>query len=228
MKKILAYIGISLVSIGPLGAVAQADTGQDTLKRFVDGVQTFEAHFDQAQSNEKGIVTNRSSGQFSLARPAAGSKTEVGKFRWAYEKPYEQVSVCDGAKLWSYDPDLNQVTVRAAQAALAGTPAALLSQRAGLADAFTVQDAGADGDARIVRLIPKSKDSDFKSIDLAIDKSGAPVRMRFADQIGGTSEVKFSAIQTNAKIDPAKFSFTPPKGAEIVDGDGGPTTRPLE
>lgn len=206
---------------------AQADTGQDTLKRFVDGVQTFEAHFDQAQSNEKGVVTNRSSGQFSLARPAAGGKSEVGRFRWAYEKPYEQVSVCDGSKLWAFDPDLNQVTVRPAQSALAGTPAALLSQRAGLGDAFTVSDAGAEGDARIVRLVPKSKDSDFKSIELAIDKAGAPVRMRFADQIGGTSEVKFSAIQVNTKIDPARFSFTPPKGVDIVDGEGGPTTKAI-
>jgi outer membrane lipoprotein carrier protein len=228
MKIITALLSIPLLSASALVSIASADSGQDTLKRFADGVQTFEAHFDQAQSNEKGIVTNRSSGQFSLARPAATSKSEVGKFRWAYEKPYEQVSVCDGTKLWSYDPDLNQVTVRAAQSALSGTPAALLSQRAGLGDAFTVQDAGTEGDVRIVRLLPKSKDSDFKSIELAIDKSGAPVRMRFADQIGGTSEVKFSAIQTNTKIDPAKFTFTPPKGTDIVDGDGGPTTRPIE
>jgi outer membrane lipoprotein carrier protein len=225
MNKLSVLLAAALLSVAAM-PVAVADTGQDTLKRFVDGVQTFEAHFDQAQSNEKGVVTNRSSGQFSLARPAASSKADVGKFRWAYEKPYEQVLVCNGVKLWSYDPDLNQVTVRAAQSALAGSPAELLSQRAGLGDAFTVQDAGAEGDARIVRLIPKSKDSDFKSIELAIDKSGAPVRMRFADQIGGISEVKFSAIQTNSKIDPARFVFTPPKGVDIIDGEGGPTTRP--
>lgn len=202
---------------------ARADSAQDTVKRFLDGVQTFQAHFEQTQTDERGQVTNRSSGQFWLARPAAtAAKNTVGRFRWAYEKPYEQLSVCDGAKLWAYDPDLNQVTVRAAQAALAGTPAALLSQRTALTEAFVVQDAGGDAESRSVRLLPKAKDSDFKSIELAIDKAGAPLRMRFADQIGGNSEVRFSAILTNRSIDDAQFRFVPPKGVEVVDGDAAP------
>lgn len=201
---------------------AQADTAQDTLKRFVDGVQTFEARFDQTQTDERGTVTARSSGRFLLSRPAAGAKSDIGRFRWAYEKPYEQLSICDGAKLWAFDPDLSQVTVRNAKTALAGTPAALLSQRGGLTDAFVVQDGGSDGDARVVRLLPKAKDGDFKSIELSIDKAGAPLRMRFQDPIGGSSEVKFSNVATNKPIDAALFQFTPPKGTEIVDGDGAP------
>jgi outer membrane lipoprotein-sorting protein len=91
-----------------------------------------------------------------------------------------------------------------------------------LGDAFDLQDAGADGDLRVVRLVPKNKDSDFKSIELALNGEGAPVRMRFADQIGGHSEVSFSDIKTNQPIDPAQFHFAPPKGAEVVDGDATP------
>jgi len=222
MNKIIA--GFSASALLFAVAAAHADSAQDTLKRFVDGVQTLDTHFEQVQTDEDGKVTNRSSGHFLLSRPTAANKAEVGRFRWTYEQPYQQVSVCDGAKLWSYDPDLNQVTVREAKQALVGTPAALLSQRGGLTDAFTVQDAGADGDARLVKLIPKSKDSDFKSIELSIDKNGAPQRMRFADQIGSTSEIRFSEIKTNGKIDPAQFQFTPPKKAEIVHGDGPVTT----
>jgi outer membrane lipoprotein carrier protein len=203
--------------------VVQADSAQDTLKRFVDGVQTFDARFDQTQTDERGTVTARSSGRFLLSRPAAGAKSDIGRFRWAYEKPYEQLSICDGTKLWAFDPDLNQATVRNAKSALAGTPAALLSQRGGLTDAFVVQDGGSDGDARVVRLLPKAKDSDFKSIELSIDKAGAPLRMRFQDPIGGSSEVKFSTVATNKPIDAAQFQFTPPKGTEIVDGDSAPS-----
>ena len=203
---------------------AQADSAQDVLKRFTDGVQTFDAHFDQVQTTDKGQVTARSSGHFWLARPAT---TGTGKFRWSYEKPYVQATVCDGAKLWAYDPDLNQVTVRDAKSALAGTPAELLSQKAALTSAFTVKDAGTDGDTRLVTLSPKSKDSDFKTIELALNKDGAPVRMKFADQIGGHSEVTFTEVHTNTKIDPAQFQFTPPKGAEIVN-DGGITTKSLD
>lgn len=203
----------------PVSSHAGADVARENLRHFADGVRTFEAHFDQVQTDEHGQVTNRSSGNFWLARPAAGGGEASGRFRWAYEKPYEQVTVCDGEKLWSYDPDLDQVTVRNAHQALTGTPAALLSQKAGLADAFELQDAGADASLHVVRLLPRNKDSDFKSIELALNADGAPARMRFADQIGGHSEVSFSDIKTNQPIDPAQFQFVPPKGAEVVDGD---------
>ncbi len=219
-------IGLAAVCLSLLAITgAHADSAQDTLKRFTDGVQTFDAHFDQVQTNDKGQVTARSSGHFWLARPSAGNAT--GKFRWAYEKPYVQATICDGAKLWAYDPDLNQVTVRDAKSALAGTPAELLSQKAALATAFNVQDAGTDGATRLVNLTPKAKDSDFKSIQLSLDKDGAPLRMRFSDQIGGTSEVSFTEVHTNARIDPAQFQFTPPKGAEVVN-DGGITTKSVD
>jgi outer membrane lipoprotein carrier protein len=224
MKLKSALLGA--VCLGLLAsAAAQADSAQDALKRFTDGVQTFDAHFDQVQTTDKGQVTGRSSGHFWLARPTAANSP--GKFRWAYEKPYVQATVCDGAKLWAYDPDLNQVTVRDAKSALAGTPAELLSQKAALSSAFTVKDAGTEGDNRLVSLVPKSKDSDFKTIELALNKDGAPVRMKFADQIGGNSQVTFTEVHTNAKIDPAQFQFTPPKGAEVVN-DGGITTKSLD
>jgi outer membrane lipoprotein carrier protein len=221
-----------LCALGVLGGFASmlfafdacADSAHDALKHFTDGVQTFEAHFDQVQTDDKNRVTARSSGHFWLERPAAGG---TGKFRWAYEKPYTQATICDGAKLWAFDPDLNQVTVRDAKQALAGTPAELLSQKTALTTAFNVQDAGSSGDDRSVNLTPKSKNSDFKTIELTLDKDGAPVKMRFADQIGGHSEVSFTEVHTNAKIDPAQFQFTPPKGAEIVN-DGGITTKSLD
>jgi len=225
-KAFLCALGVLCGSASMLLAFdAQADTAQDALKRFTDGVQTFEAHFEQVQTTDKGQVSGRSSGHFWLERP--GAKGGAGKFRWAYEKPYTQATICDGAKLWAYDPDLNQVTVREARAALAGTPAELLSQKTALSTAFTVKDSGAEGDMRLVTLTPKSKDSDFKSIELALDKDGSPLRMRFADQIGGRSEVSFTEVHTNARIDPAQFQFTPPKGAEIVN-DGGITTKSLD
>ncbi|MDR3415358.1 MAG: outer membrane lipoprotein chaperone LolA [Nevskia sp.] len=218
---LLCALGFGLFAAGAV----RADSGQDALRRFTDGVQTFEANFDQVQTDDKGRTTGRSSGHFWLERPGAGGG--AGKFRWAYEKPYQQATICDGAKLWAYDPDLNQVTVREAKTALAGTPAELLSQKTALSTAFTVSDGGKDGDYRLVDLVPKSKDSDFQSIELDLDKDGAPARMRFADRIGGHSEVSFSAIRTNARIDPAQFQFTPPKGAEIVN-DGDITTKSLD
>ncbi|PPE73009.1 outer membrane lipoprotein carrier protein LolA [Solimonas fluminis] len=207
MKLRLFAALLGLASILP----AHAEDPQTTLRKFVDGVQTLTADFSQVQSDEAGKVTGTSSGKIALSRP--------GKFRWTYEKPYAQLMVCDGKKIYLYDPDLAQVTVRSAEQALSGTPAALLSQKALLGDAYTLQDGGSENGASIVRLLPKSQDGDFKSIELWLS-NGVPQRMRFHDQLGGKTDIRFTAIKTNPKIDAAQFSFTPPKGAEVVDGGG--------
>lgn len=181
---------------------------QDELKKFVDGVQTLSAEFKQVQSDEHGKVLSTSSGHMWLSRP--------GRFRWSYEKPYQQLMVCDGKKLWLYDPDLSQVTVRPAGEALLGTPAALLSQRSSLSDQFTLEDGGADGKAQVVRLKPKSGDSDFKAIELTL-KNGTPQRMKFLDQLGGSSTITFSHVESGINPDEALFSFTAPKGTEVIE-----------
>ncbi|HUP91452.1 MAG TPA: outer membrane lipoprotein chaperone LolA [Solimonas sp.] len=191
------------------GASAHAEVASDALKRFVDGVQTLSAEFTQVQTDERGQTVANSAGRMWLQRP--------GRFRWDYREPYAQEMVCDGEKIWAYDPDLKQVTVRPAQEALQGTPAALLTQRTLLSDAFTLEDAGKQGGAQGVRLKPRSGDSDFKSIELWL-VAGVPQRMLFQDQLGGATEIRFSAVQTGQKIDPSKFQFKPPKGVEVVDG----------
>jgi chaperone LolA len=202
-----------------LTPAAQAETAQEALSHFLGGVQTLSARFEQVQRDERGEVLQKTSGRMWLSRPSQGA-TAVGKFRWSYEKPYEQLMVCDGAKIWLYDPDLAQVTVRPAQQALAGTPAQLLSRRSALSDEFTVEDAGERSGARGARLTPKSADSDFKSIELWL-RNDAPERMVFLDQLGGNTEVSFSELKSNIKLDEALFRFKPPKGVEVVEAVDG-------
>jgi outer membrane lipoprotein carrier protein len=213
-----AYLAIALSLVAP---AALADSAEDALKRFVDGAQTVTATFEQVQRNEDGKLLQTTSGRMWLSRPAAGSRSP-GRFRWAYEKPYEQVMVCDGEKIWMYDPDLAQVTVRPAQEALAGTPAELLSRRSTLGEQFTLEDGGVKDGVQVVRLKPKFADGDFKSIALSL-RGSAPVQMLFHDQLGGTSEVTFGDVRINEKVDEKQFRFTPPKGAEVVEA--APTER---
>jgi outer membrane lipoprotein carrier protein len=207
-----AILAIALSFAAPAALAASAE---DALKRFVDGAQTVTATFEQVQRNEDGKLLQTTSGRMWLSRPAASSDGP-GKFRWAYEKPYEQLMVCDGEKIWMYDPDLAQVTVRPAEEALAGTPAELLSRRSTLGGQFTLEDGGIQGDVQVVRLKPKFADGDFKSIELSL-RGSAPVKMLFHDQLGGTSEVKFGDVRINQKVDDKQFRFTPPKGAEVVE-----------
>jgi outer membrane lipoprotein carrier protein len=185
---------------------ASAGTSADQLQQFVEGVSGLSAHFEQVQKDERGKVLQQSSGKLWLQRP--------GKFRWSYEKPYEQLMVCDGETLWLYDPDLAQVTVRPAGATLQGTPAQLLTDKTALQRHFRVESTG--GVDSHLRLLPKSKDSDFKSVELWLDQ-GAPSRMRFHDQLGGETDVKFSALQRKGETDAKLFRFVVPKGVEVVE-----------
>ncbi len=184
-----------------------ADSPKLALKHFVDSVHTLQADFKQVQTDDKGRVVKSQSGQMWLSRP--------GKFRWSYEKPYKQLIVCDGQKIWVYDPDLKQVTVRPAKQALTGSPAALLTERAALSAAFKLQDGGSDNGLQVVRLIPKSRDGDFKSIELSL-RGGVPARMVFHDQLGDTTDVTFSSIKVNASVAADIYTFKPPAGVDVV------------
>lgn len=206
MKLFCSTIALALGALS--FQVSAAGSPQAELKQFVDGVDALQADFSQVQTDERGKQISSSTGHMWLSRP--------GRFRWAYRTPYQQLMVCDGRKIWLYDPDLAQVTVRSAGEALQGTPAALLSQRAALSDQFTLEDAGSEGAAQGVRLKPKTTDSDFKSITLwLID--GVPSRMQFLDHLGGSTNVMFSKVEANQKIDDKQFRFDLPKGVEVVD-----------
>ena len=201
-------MGLAGMTLALSANLASAAPAKDALQRFVERVDTLSGDFTQVQRDEHGTVTQTSSGKLWLARP--------GKFRWAYEKPYAQLMTCDGEKLWMYDPDLAQVTVRHAGASLQGTPAQLLTDRVALEKQFKVEDQGIEGGLQKLKLVPKAAESDFKSVQLWL-ADGVPQRMSFLDQLGGSSEVSFSALKLNQKLDPKLFVFEVPKGTEIIE-----------
>lgn len=196
-------LALSLVWLAAPAPAADAPS----LTAFSASVHNFEAHFTQLQKDEHGQTMSQSFGLFQLSRP--------GKFRWKYERPYEQLIVCDGERIWTYEPDLRQVTVRPSADALSGTPAALLSSHTALQDEFHIEDRGVAQGLQALRLTPKA-DADFSSIDLWT-RDGVPVRMVFVDTLGGSTEVRFDDIRINGKLDAAAFSFKPPKGVEVVE-----------
>lgn len=188
---------------------APADAAETELRRFVDDVQTMSARFTQTQTDERGETVSTSTGRMLLSRP--------GRFRWAYEQPYEQLMVCDGNKIWLYDPDLAQVTVRPAQETLGGTPAALLAQRATLTDEFSLEDLGRHGGSQGVKLKPRNDESDFSAIELWLRPQLGIERMVFHDRLGNRTDLAFTEVKVNQRIDEAQLRFAPPKGAEVIE-----------
>ena len=197
-------------SLLTLTSLAHAESAEAALARFLDGVTSYQANFTQLQTDERGMKIQNSSGTMALSRP--------GKFRWQYAAPAEQLIVTDGRTLWLYDEDLKQVTVRPAEEALQGTPAALLSQKKTLTETFTVSDEGDADGVKKLKLMPKSKDSDFQDVSLWL-RDGSPVRMVFRDTLGGSTDISFTQAKTNTKLNAGLFRFVPPKGVEVIDSE---------
>ena len=113
LTKTLLTAAIALASMA-----AHADAVQ-ALRDFARDAKTGRAAFTQVVSSADGAKKKSSSGTFEFARP--------NRFRFAYAKPFEQLIVADGQKVWLYDADLQQASVRAIDQALGATPAALLA-----------------------------------------------------------------------------------------------------
>src|SRR5690606_6675924 len=141
------------------------------------------------------------------------------RFRWDYRAPYEQVIVSDGVRIWVYDRDLEQVTVRKLDQALSATPAMLLSGEGALTDNFDVIAAEERSGVLWVELQPKRDDTDFKSVRLGF--AGQHLRyMELADKLGQTTLLEFSDVRRNPSLDAARFVFDVPPGADVI-GDAG-------
>lgn len=187
-------------------SVASA-SGLDELHAFLAGTHSATAAFRQTVTRRDGRSAQQSSGTFAFERP--------GRFRWVYEKPYAQVIVGDGRRVWVYDQDLNQVMVRNLDAALGQTPAALLAGDNELENNFTLIASGdADGLAW-VDAIPKAHDSQFKSIRIGFAQD-LPRRMMLTDAFGQATILFFDDMKRNPQLAAGLFTFTPPKGADVV------------
>jgi len=214
-KRALLFVLVALLACsGP----ARADSLQQ-LREFLSHTTSARGDFSQAVNKGPGSRGSRaSSGSFEFARP--------GRFRWVYAKPYEQTIVSDGDKLYVYDPDLNQVTVKRLKGAIPASPASILFGSNDFEHDFQVKsDGDRDGIAWILAT-PRSQDSTFERIRIGF-RDGLPVAMDLADSFGQTTELRFTGLQRNPGIDPARFQFEPPKGADVLqDQDAPPAMAP--
>ena len=197
-----------LLLVAALGAGAAAASGLDDFLAFNASTKTATARFEQQVLDRTGKVVERAQGSFAFARP--------GKFRWTYEKPNQQLLVGDGSRLWIHDPDLNQVTVKRIDAAISSTPAALLAGRDDITKLFTLRDAGAADGLSWVEATPKAQDTGFERVRLGLQGKSLAA-MELHDQLGGRTMLRFSEMKANAAVPAQSFTFTPPKGADVIE-----------
>jgi outer membrane lipoprotein carrier protein len=200
MKRVLLTGALLLAA-----AAARADS-IDTLKAFVSEVKTGRASFTQVVTSPDGAKKKTSNGSFEFARP--------NRFRFAYAKPYEQLIVGDGQKIWLHDPDLNQVTVRPMTEALGATPAALLAGT-NLDKDFSLKALPDEGGQQWVQATPKQKDSGFQSVKVGF-KGKQLAAVEIVDSFGQRSRLDFTQVEANAALPSDRFRFTPPAGADVL------------
>lgn len=195
---------LALLFLSSATAQASAPT---SLERFFNDVHTYTAHFQQVVLDEDHKVLQESSGTLSIQRP--------GKFRWDYDTPYQQQIVGDGKKVWIYDVELQQVTVRRMTGALGNTPALLLAGKAGLKPNFTIIDLERQGKLDWVKMVPKIRDGGFEDIRVGFE-NGVIRILELVDGFGQTTRITLSDASENKKIDAKRFVFVPPKGVDVI------------
>ncbi len=201
MKRLLvAVLCLFMASVAQAAAI-------DKLHKFLDTMKTLRADFAQIVVAKNGKKSQQPSGSMMISRP--------GKFRWQIDKPYSQLLVGDGEKVWIYDQDLRQVTVKKVDAAIGSTPAALLVGGRTLEKNFTLREIGVRDGFEWLEAIPKAADSGFEKIQIGF--SGNDIKaMELFDNFGQMTSLYFNNIDRNPSLAPSLFVFKPPAGVDVL------------
>jgi outer membrane lipoprotein carrier protein len=199
-RALAAAVFLALPSLAPAASL-------ERFSQFINATHTAQGKFEQKIFDGNRKLLQESSGVLAFSRP--------GKFRWTYSKPYAQVIVGDGRKVWIYDEDLKQVTVKKLDQALGSTPAALLAGNNEAMRAFRLTDKGVKDGVEWLEAVPRDKEGSFERIRMGFGESGLR-QMELVDSFGQTTVLRFDSLERNPKLDPALFRFTPPKGADVI------------
>ena len=200
MRALVACLAIAVAA--PVQAASL-----ERFHAFVRSTQSARADFVQKMYDRNQKLVQESSGSFVFQRP--------GRFRWTYAKPYPQVIVGDGEKVWIHDQDLNQVVVRKLASAIGSTPAALLAGSADIEQAFELAEAGSADGLEWLEARPRVRESGFERIRMGFGVAGIEA-MELVDPFGQTTVLRFSSLSRNPRLDPSTFRFTPPKGVDVL------------
>ena len=192
-----------------LAALPAEAGGRDDLRRFTTNLQGLDGQFSQQVTDSRGRVKERSSGRVAVAAPR--------QLRWEYTRPHAQLIIADGNKVWAYEPDLEQVTVRPQGEEERNSPLAALVNPALLEQQYDLSEEAAQRDGlNWLALSPKvGQDANFDYASLGFDRNGL-ARMEILDSLGQRTVIQFTGWQRNPRFAADTFRFTPPAGVDVV------------
>lgn len=205
MRSVLGRTALAMALLGTV-TTARADA-VDRLRDFAREVKSGQASFTQTVTSADGTRRKTSAGQFEFQRP--------NRFRFVYSKPFEQVIVADGNRVWIFDADLNQASSRPLAKALGATPAALLAGGNLDTDFVLAADGSSDG-IEWVRATPRAKDGPFQRMRIGF-RGADLAAVEVVDAFGQRSVLQFGVFNANAAVAAERFRFVPPAGADVVE-----------
>lgn len=210
MKSYFKIIISSLVVLIASTQLSLAEnTGATQLKKFLKNASSFKAEFTQSLFDENGIELQFSAGQFSLLKP--------GKFSWDYQEPYHQIIMSNGKKIWMYDSELEQVTIKPVDSSLSKTSLVLLFSDSDLDKEFRVETLDVVKGVSWLQLTSKQPDSEFNNILVGM-KNDLIVGIKLIDGFGQTTVISFSDITTSTSFKKDRFNFVIPKNVDVIGG----------
>lgn len=180
----------------------------EQLRQFGQSTSAARGEFSQVVAGRNGQAGRKSDGEFSFQRP--------GRFNWHIRKPFEQRIVADGSKLFIYDTDLAQVSIRPLGDALGATPAALLFGPQNLDTLFELRDEAAVQGIEWVSAIPRAKDSQFTRIRIGFSGKW-PVQMELTDAMGQQTVLTLKNWKGADAVSADQFQFAIPAGVDVID-----------
>jgi len=190
---------------------SEAPTAAERLSKKIGELKTYQANFEQRVRNENGKQIDLTTGIFSVERP--------NHFRWEVKQSFEQIIVADGKHIFTYDPELEQVTIQNQSKALADSPLLLMTSTTNeLAEAFDIEllKLEHEEDVNLFKLTPKKEGNVFSQVHILF-KNGEIAELMMADTLGQQTSIQFSDIKTNQELDESLFQFAMPEDVDIID-----------
>ncbi len=186
------------------------------LAEILQSTMTYQADFKQSVFRDDATEPDVTTGRFLIHRP--------NHFKWQTKTDYEQIIIADGDHLWTYDPDLEQVTIQNQNLVLTNSPLLLLTsgveELVKAYDIKRIKNIGKDENNKkpneFLFLLKPKENSLFESVHILI-KDKKITELFLTDALGSKTTVEFLNVIRNEKIDVQEFIFETPDGTDVID-----------
>jgi outer membrane lipoprotein-sorting protein len=186
--------GARAAAPAPAALTSQDSAELQKIAGYLDGIHTLTAHFQQATASG-GAAT----GSVWLSRP--------GKMRFQYDPPNELLLLADMFYLYSWDPELKQMS----RVGLKSTPAwFLLRQPISFTDGVTVTRFEHSGNTIRVSVV-ESAEPDAGSLTMVFTENPLTLRQwSVVDRQSKVTNVSLSDVSYGMALDPKLFQYQDP------------------